>query len=104
MNGQIAINGKTIEGSDIRKIVRNASTNPKQQLISPVGLDTVLAYVLNKGHIPAEAIINKIWKKERNISETPRTSLTIWLSPSTPAFASPTLSGNGKNYGWESWK
>jgi hypothetical protein len=104
MKGQIAINGKTIEGSDIRKIVRNASTNPKQQLISPVGLDPVLAYVRSKGHIPAKAIINKIWKKELNISETPRTSLTRWLSPSTPAFASPTLSGRGKNYGWESWK
>jgi hypothetical protein len=104
VNGQITINGKTIEGSDIRKIVKNASTNPKQQqFISPVGLYSVLAYVCNKGHIPANTIIYRNWKKELNISETPRTPLSKWISPSTPAFASHTFSGNRKNYGWELW-
>lgn len=99
--GEITINGKVLEGSDIKQIITNASTNPRQPF-TPVGLDTVLAYIRDNRHIPGDIITNRNWQSKLHVRDPPRTPLSRWNSPMTPTF-SPSHDKNRRNYGWESW-
>ena len=99
--GEITINGKVLEGSNIKQIISNASTNPRQPF-TPVGLDTVLAYIRENRQIPSDIITNKNWQNKLFVKDPPRTPLSRWKSPRTPTF-SPSHEINRRNYGWESW-
>jgi hypothetical protein len=101
VNGQVTIEGKVIDGSDIRQIILNASSNPRRPF-SPVGLDSVLHHISKKRNIPVDVITNRNWRKLLNIRDSQQTPLSRWLTPASPAL-SPSLAESRRNMHWESW-
>jgi len=115
-DGEVSIKGEVVKGSNIKNIIKHASTNPKHS-IDPTGIDTVLSY-LSKKNMTSDTITNRRWKNELNIKETPKTPfstplgrrgtpLDSWLATSSSLSSAKTASPlftQDKGHEWESWK
>jgi hypothetical protein len=118
VDGEISINGENIKGSNIKTMVHNASTNPKQTH-APIGVQSVLNYLRGKDSITsADVITNRNWKSNLGMSfktpsKTPRTRqtspLSSWNSPMSTSypisysFENNNNNNNNNNDAWESW-